>query len=297
MPVKRSMAILLILLMIVSVGHAETTLSASLEGAAIRGEFIPDEKLDSVTLIVVGTADQARYVVDGAWELTKPAKGKSNAFSIDLAGAQGSLLVTDGAGNSQTFASLTDEQLAQLLAGELYVLVYRAGEHTEDNLLAECAVAPTVLQMALSSAGVVNGVLADAYGKKGDQLRKGVPTLSPPLTLENIPKETKALALTMVDPDGHDWVHWLAADIPAAAGFPENGSIDLSGQITQGKNDFGQVGYGGPTPPSGTHTYVITVYALARPLALKEGFSLKTLKKALAGIMLAQAVLTADYSK
>jgi Raf kinase inhibitor-like YbhB/YbcL family protein len=295
--VKRSIAVLLALMMFVSASLAETSLTASLDGTTVQGEYTPAEKLKSADLVVVGATDRARYVLNGAWALTSPKKGKSNAFSIDLAVAQGSLLVTDDAGDSQTLASLTDEQLTQLLSGELYVLVYRAGEHTDEDLLAECAVDVTVPQMTLSSEGIVNGVLADAFGKKGEQLSKGIPTRSPPLTLTNIPKETEALAVTMIDPDGGDWAHWLATGLPVETEFPENGSVDLADQLTQGKNSFGKIGYGGPTPPSGTHTYVITVYALAQPLSLKKGFSLKKLNKAMAGLVLAQAMVTGDYSK
>ena len=43
----------------------------------------------------------------------------------------------------------------------------------------------------------------------------------------------------------------------------------------EGQNGFGQIGYGGPCPPSGTHSYFFKVYALDTqlqlPWAQKEG--------------------------
>ena len=32
--------------------------------------------------------------------------------------------------------------------------------------------------------------------------------------------------------------------------------------VIQGKNDFGELGYGGPAPPDGRHTYVFKLYDL-----------------------------------
>lgn len=148
---------------------------------------------------------------------------------------------------------------------------------------------------SVSSAGIVNGVLSDAYGARGAQKTKGIPSLSFPLTFENIPTGTASLALSIIDPDGGNWVHWLAANLPVAD-LAENASIDLASEMVQGKNDFGFVGYGGPTPPSGTHTYVITVYALSETIPLKDGFSLKQFEENLIGKTLASASLTGDYA-
>lgn len=156
---------------------------------------------------------------------------------------------------------------------------------------------PVSPAMAVTSAGIINGVLADAYGKKGKDFLKGIPSRSMPLTLANLPKSTAALAIEMVDPDGGDWVHWLAVNLPVETEIPENASIDWADKMVQGKNSFGKQGYGGPTPPHGTHTYVITVYALSDPVELKEGFSSQKFHKAIDGVTLASATVTGDYSK
>ena len=151
--------------------------------------------------------------------------------------------------------------------------------------------------MAVSSDAVQGGVLADAYGAKGSDFESGwIPSRSLPLTVENLPEGTVALAVLMTDPDADGWVHWAAANLPAGD-VPDNAGVALADSIVQGLNSFGTVGYGGPTPPSGTHTYVVTVYALREELPLENGFSQDALTDALDGRVLAQAQLTAQYSK
>ena len=151
--------------------------------------------------------------------------------------------------------------------------------------------------MTVTSAGIVEGVLADAYGKKGEDLSHGIPTRSMPLSLSNLPADTACLAIEMVDPDGGDWVHWLAVNLPTVEEIPENASVELAADMLQGKNSFGKLGYGGPTPPSGTHGYIITVYALSQTVELKEGFSQKQFHAAIDDCVLVSASVTGNYSK
>ncbi len=160
---------------------------------------------------------------------------------------------------------------------------------------------PTAMpDMSVESAGITDGAMGLAYGAKGEQfVNSRVPSRSLPLTVHYVPEGTAALALTMIDPDGGDWVHWLACNIPAdgvTVEIPENAGIELAASMVQGKNDFGPIGYGGPTPPSGVHTYVITVYALSEALALESGFRLADLTAAMEGRVLAEAALTGTYA-
>jgi Raf kinase inhibitor-like YbhB/YbcL family protein len=92
--------------------------------------------------------------------------------------------------------------------------------------------------------------------------------LSPALAWRGVPSGAAALVLFVDDPDARDWVHWTVLDLPAVdGGLP--GSVSPSAtQLQQGRNDFGRIGYGGPCPPSGTHRYRFTLYALAAPLGL-----------------------------
>ena len=148
---------------------------------------------------------------------------------------------------------------------------------------------------AISSSGIVNGVILDAYGARGSQKTNGIPSRSFALSLQNIPENTTCLALSVIDPDGGNWVHWLAVGLPAED-LAENASIDLADNMVQGKNDFGSVGYGGPTPPSGTHKYVVTVYALSSSVNLENGFSKKQFQEAIDPVVIASATITRDYA-
>ena len=95
-------------------------------------------------------------------------------------------------------------------------------------------------------------------------------------------------AMIMDDPDamaavGKVWVHWI-----------KYGNTDDS--ETEGKNDFGEIGYGGPAPPDGRHTYVFKLYELDTDLDLKEGFSKQELEDAMKGHILAEAKLTGTFT-
>ncbi|MFB6276590.1 MAG: YbhB/YbcL family Raf kinase inhibitor-like protein, partial [Halothece sp.] len=88
--------------------------------------------------------------------------------------------------------------------------------------------------------------------------------INPQLTISNVPENTEALAMIMDDPDAPvgTFTHWTVWNIdPKTALIPENTSIG-----TEGANDFGDTGYGGPCPPSGTHRYFFKLYALSEKL-------------------------------
>lgn len=96
--------------------------------------------------------------------------------------------------------------------------------------------------------------------------------ISPQLSWENAPQNTKSFALTVYDPDaptGSGWWHWVIFDIPANstelianAGNPE-ANLAPKGSI-QSITNFGKPGFGGPCPPEGhgLHQYIFTIHAL-----------------------------------
>ena len=111
----------------------------------------------------------------------------------------------------------------------------------------------------------------------------------PNIQFGSVPDETKTLALIMDDPDamaavGKVWVHWLT--------YHTVNDITL----IQGKTDFGEIGYGGPAPPDGQHTYVFKAYALSTKLDLKNGYSKQELEDAMRGNILAEAKLTGTFT-
>lgn len=67
--------------------------------------------------------------------------------------------------------------------------------------------------------------------------------------------------------------------------------------FNQGKNDFGNVGYGGPCPPSGAHRYVFRLYALDRLIELDPGPKRAALFKAIEGHVLAEGHLMGKYAR
>ena len=112
----------------------------------------------------------------------------------------------------------------------------------------------------------------------------------PQIDFKNILDGTKTIALIMDDPDamgavGKVWVHWL-----------EYHDINDITTIIQGKNDFGEIGYGGPAPPDKRHTYIFKAYALDTKLDLKEGYSKQELEDAMKDHILAEAKLTGTFA-
>jgi len=86
--------------------------------------------------------------------------------------------------------------------------------------------------------------------------------VSPQLSWEAVPGDTKSFALRVADPDAPmgTWIHWLVYDISKDVRTIEQGGLPKGAK--QVENDFGMKEYGGPCPPSGTHRYIFTLYAL-----------------------------------
>ena len=128
--------------------------------------------------------------------------------------------------------------------------------------------------------------------------------ISPDLTWKNAPKQTKTFALIVHDPDAPKaggFTHWVVYNLPGkinqltdAYFSPKKEAIPLG---KEGKNDFGQIGYRGPCPPSGTHRYYFYLYALDSELNLQPGASKDDVEKAIKGHVLAKAELMGKYKK
>ncbi|MEM2954793.1 MAG: YbhB/YbcL family Raf kinase inhibitor-like protein, partial [Candidatus Nanoarchaeia archaeon] len=109
-----------------------------------------------------------------------------------------------------------------------------------------------------SSAFVHGGMMPAKYAYDKENI-------SPPLVFSNIPSGTKSLALICDDPDAPvgNWVHWVIYNIPADTKELKEGippKKELQNGAKQGINDYRQIGYGGPCPPSGTHRYIFKLY-------------------------------------
>jgi Raf kinase inhibitor-like YbhB/YbcL family protein len=119
--------------------------------------------------------------------------------------------------------------------------------------------------------------------------------VSPPLDLSGIPANAQSLAIILHDPDAPhgDYLHWAMWDIhPNITNIPED-AVPI-GAVT-GTNDFGDEGYGGPCPPSGTHRYEFDLYALDTPLGLAAGSDRAKVMKAIDSHTLAQTQLVGSF--
>jgi Raf kinase inhibitor-like YbhB/YbcL family protein len=141
--------------------------------------------------------------------------------------------------------------------------------------------------------------IPDRHAKTGGNV-------SPALTWTDAPAGTKEFAVLVDDPDapGGTFTHWVAYGIPAhAKGLPEgipSGAEKppaLDGGV-QGKNSWGEIGWGGPDPPAGpAHKYSFQVYALKEPIPLGPGATGAQLVEALKGRTLGSGRFLATYGR
>ncbi len=118
---------------------------------------------------------------------------------------------------------------------------------------------------------------------------------SPPLSIEDVPSGAKSLVLIVNDPDAPSgtFTHWILFNMsPSTAEIHEDAPPVMA---TQGRNDWGNVGYNGPQPPAGEHRYFFKLYALKTVLSLSRGAKLAEVQKAMEGHILEEAVLMARY--
>ena len=126
--------------------------------------------------------------------------------------------------------------------------------------------------------------------------------VSPPLAWSGVPAGTRSFALIVDDPDAPrgTYTHWVLFDLPAqATGLPEGVPAEPtpSSGGRQGTNSANKVGYTGPCPPSGTHRYVFTLYALDAMLDLPAGATKQEVLDAMQGHILAEGSLMGRYQR
>jgi len=144
---------------------------------------------------------------------------------------------------------------------------------------------------ALTSAAFAEGdPIPPEYSCQGTDI-------SPALAWTGVPAGTAELILVADDPDANGFIHWIAI-IPTALTELPRAVSPTAQSPQQGTNGFGEVGWGGPCPPSGTHHYRFTLTALAAPTGLTGNPSSGAVRSALgSSTILGAAVLTGTYRK
>ncbi|MES2154643.1 MAG: YbhB/YbcL family Raf kinase inhibitor-like protein [bacterium] len=122
---------------------------------------------------------------------------------------------------------------------------------------------------------------------------------SPEISWTGLPDGTGAVALILDDPDapGGTWTHWTLWDLP-----PTVMSLAAGADVTRlgavlGTTSARTQGYHGPCPPSGTHRYFFTIYALDGMLGLPRGAKVDELRAAIKGRALGKGQLMGTFSK
>lgn len=118
--------------------------------------------------------------------------------------------------------------------------------------------------------------------------------VNPPLVITNVPDETQTIALILEDPDAThpNFTHWVVWNITPHEPIEEDSVPGISGH-----NSFKKTGYGGPCPPSGSHRYFFSIYALDITLSLAPGSDKEALQEAMRGHILASGELMGRYGR
>jgi hypothetical protein len=130
--------------------------------------------------------------------------------------------------------------------------------------------------------------------------------ISPGLSIDGTPDDAAALAIVVDDPDapGDVFTHWLLWNLPPdttaiAENVPTTKTLDDLAGARQGTNDFGEVGYRGPCPPTshGAHTYRFKLFALEDALDVDPGAKAGSVTGAIDDRRVAKAQFTGEFDR
>lgn len=119
---------------------------------------------------------------------------------------------------------------------------------------------------------------------------------SPQLAWTDAPAGTRSFALTVIDwhPVANGYIHWMVCDLPAATSALDEGAA--AGAMPAGARQARP--YAGPFPPSGTHDYEFTLYALdTERLDVSDGASLDDFTSAAGPHTLAKATMVGRFTR
>jgi len=128
--------------------------------------------------------------------------------------------------------------------------------------------------------------------------------ISPPLQWTGVPQRAQELVVIVEDPIPQKpiFLHWIVYGIPASAtGLPEGVPADQekANGFTQGLNDFGHLGWGGPLPSPGEppHKYQFWVYAVDMHVTLPPGATKKEVMDAIGPHILSNGRIIGTYKR
>ena len=155
---------------------------------------------------------------------------------------------------------------------------------------------PTSIRLS-ATAFSANAAIPVRYTCQGQDI-------SPSLSWTEPPDNTRSFALVLHDPDAPSiggWDHWVVYNIPATIralpeAQPKTDPLPNGG--LQGRNSWGNIGYGGPCPPTGpAHRYQFSLYAVDAILPLQAGATKAQLLQVLGGHILEEALLQGTYQR
>lgn len=119
---------------------------------------------------------------------------------------------------------------------------------------------------------------------------------SPPLIWHNVPEKTQSLTLIVDDPDAVNgsWTHWVVFNIPPTINELRAGSPLPQGAVNS-TNSWGGLGYRGPCPPVGVHSYHFKLYALDTQLVFGDTTTKELVENAMIGHVLGSSELVGLY--
>jgi Raf kinase inhibitor-like YbhB/YbcL family protein len=115
---------------------------------------------------------------------------------------------------------------------------------------------------------------------------------SPPLAWNGLPSGTSSVAVVVLDPDapGGPFVHWVMVGL--RSDHTDLAADTVPAGVVEARNSRGERGWTPPCPPSGTHHYRFSVYALERPVDLPDDAEPDAAVRAVQDARIAEGTLT-----
>lgn len=156
----------------------------------------------------------------------------------------------------------------------------------------------------LAQNATVNFMIA-GFGSNGIQKKYTCDgdNISPTMAWGDVSSIANSIAIVIDDSDAPNgtFTHWILFNLPKTAqriAHMINASSQFYPGMKQGKNDFGNIGYGGPCPPQGqTHQYVVTLYLLDAPLQLSNGCNRAEFDDAIQGHIVQKEIIESTFGR